>query len=72
MLMNEWMVFQLNRYALVADRYCEGRTVVDSKLLIDIVQMDSDSSLGKIQPTPNLLIRQSFGYQFDNLALAFR
>src|SRR5262249_26078711 len=40
----------------------EGGSVFDRKLLVDVMQMNLDGTIGDIQPTANLLVRQSFGY----------
>ena len=46
--------------------------VADLKFLIDVMQVDLDGAVGNIQPAPNFLVRQPFGHQSHDLALAVR
>ena len=48
----------------------EGRTVADCELLINVMQVDLDGTVGNIQLASDLLVRQSFGYQAHDLAFA--
>jgi hypothetical protein len=61
----------LMRCSLMTDSGEDG-SVLDPELLIGMVQMDLNSTFGKTQPAPNLLVRQAFRYQLHNLAFAFR
>src|SRR5882672_3733801 len=52
---------QTSIFSLPAHGQCrECGSIVDCKLLIDVVQMDLDRTIGNIQPVPDLLVRQSF------------
>ena len=50
----------------------EGGSVLDPKLLIDMVQMDLNSTFAKAQPARNVLVRQAFRCQVHNFAFALR
>jgi hypothetical protein len=48
-------------FSLPAHGQCrESGSIVDCELLIDVVQMDLDRTIGNIQPVPDLLVRKSF------------
>lgn len=52
---------QPGTFSLPAHRQCrESGSIVDCELLIDVVQMDLDRTIGNIQPVPDLLVRKSF------------
>jgi Mu transposase, C-terminal domain len=48
------------------------RPVADFKFLIDVMKMDLDGAIGKIEPPPNFLVRQPLRHQSHDLALAVR
>ena len=48
----------------------EHGPVADFKLLIDVMEVHLDGAVGNIQPAPNFLVRQPFGHQGHDLALA--
>ena len=47
----------------------EHSPVADFKLLKNVMEMHLDGAVGNIQPTPNFLVGQSFGYQAHDLDL---
>ena len=54
-------------------RYGERREhcpVADFEFLIDVMEVLFDSAVGNIQPAPNFLVRQTFGYQAHDLVLS--
>ena len=52
---------QPRTFSLPAHGQCrESGSIVDCELLIDVVQMDLDRTIGNIQPVPDLLVRKSF------------
>jgi len=60
---------------MIMVRYGQRRehgSVVDFKLLIDVMEVHFDRAIGNPQPAPNFLVRQSLGYQTHDLALTVR
>ena len=49
---------------------CERGPVVDFQLLINVMEMNLDGTVAKIQSTADLLVRQTSGHQAHDLVLA--
>ena len=67
--------FRKEKPALSLLRYSERRKycpVIDFELLIYVMQVHFDRTLGNAQPARNFFVRQSFGHPTHDLAFAVR